>query len=128
MVPSADTASATTGAVCPCSTLSGALLPALQSAMRPSAPPVTARPSASSATAFTASSWKRSTCSALLRVSDQRIAEESKLPESASLPSCEPRARAPAAMAAQLGVRGGGEEDEEEREGKATSHRPKRRA
>jgi hypothetical protein len=35
------------------------------------------------ATAFTAPSWKRSTCSAAFFGSDQRIAEVSKLPESA---------------------------------------------
>ena len=47
------------------------------------------RPSLSQATAFTALSWKRITCSATLRVSDQRIAEVSKLPETAWLPSGE---------------------------------------
>src|SRR4029453_4836755 len=55
----------------------------------PSAPAVAARPSLSSATALTASAWKRSTCSAALRVSDQRIAVESKLPEIALCPSAE---------------------------------------
>jgi hypothetical protein len=58
-------------------------------AMRPSAPAVAVRPSLSSATALTASAWKRSTCSAALRVSDQRIAVESKLPVTAVCPSDE---------------------------------------
>ena len=42
-----------------------------------------------SATAFTALSWKRNTCSADLRVSDQTIAEVSKLPDTAGRPSAE---------------------------------------
>src|SRR4051794_12788048 len=57
--------------------------------MRPSAPAVAARPSLNRTTALTASSWKRSTCSAALRASDQRIAVESKLPEIAVCPSDE---------------------------------------
>jgi len=57
--------------------------------MRPSAPAVAARPSLSSTTALTASAWKRSTCSAALRASDQRIAVESKLPVTAVCPSGE---------------------------------------
>src|SRR5258707_4288152 len=57
--------------------------------MRPSAPAVAARPSLSSTTALTASAWKRSTCSAALRASDQRIAVESKLPVTAVCPSDE---------------------------------------
>src|SRR5438034_7418403 len=57
--------------------------------MRPSAPAVAARPSFSSTTALTASAWKRSTCSAALRASDQRIAVESKLPVTAVYPSGE---------------------------------------
>ena len=47
------------------------------------------RPSRRKITAFTAPSWKRSTCSAAFFASDQRIAEVSKLPEIASLPSGE---------------------------------------
>src|SRR5258705_4226359 len=58
-------------------------------AMRPSAPAVAARPPLSSTTALTASAWKRSTCSAALRASDQRIAVESKLPVMAVCPSDE---------------------------------------
>src|SRR6185437_2663766 len=54
-----------------------------------SAPPVTIRPSLRYATALTAPSWNRRTCSATLRVSDQRIAEVSKLPEIACDPSGE---------------------------------------
>jgi hypothetical protein len=57
--------------------------------MRPSAPAVAVRPSLSHATALTASEWKRSTCSAELRVRDQRMAVESKLPEIALSPSAE---------------------------------------
>src|SRR5256885_12450930 len=57
--------------------------------MRPSAPAVAARPSRSRTTALTASAWNRSTCSAALRVNDQRIAVESKLPEIALCPSDE---------------------------------------
>src|SRR5258708_7760811 len=57
--------------------------------MRPSAPAVAARPSLSSTTALTAAAWKRSTCSAALRASDQRIAVESKLPVTAVCPSDE---------------------------------------
>src|SRR6266446_2835239 len=57
--------------------------------MRPSAPAVAARPPLSSTTALTASAWKRSTCSAALRASDQRIAVESKLPVTAVCPSDE---------------------------------------
>jgi hypothetical protein len=41
------------------------------------------------ATAFTAPSWKRSTCSAALRLSDHRIADVSKLPDMAFVPSGE---------------------------------------
>src|SRR3981189_713475 len=58
-------------------------------ATRPSAPAVAARPSFSRTTALTASAWKRSTCSAALRASDQRIAVESKLPVTAVCPSDE---------------------------------------
>ena len=47
------------------------------------------RPSFKKATAFTALSWKRITCMATLRWSDQRIAEVSKLPETAWVPSGE---------------------------------------
>src|SRR4051812_11649472 len=57
--------------------------------MRPSAPAVAARPSLSSTTALTASVWKRSTSSAALRASDQRIAVESKLPVTTVCPSGE---------------------------------------
>src|SRR5260370_15162023 len=57
--------------------------------MRPSAPAVAARPPLSKTTALTASEWKRSTCSAALRASDQRIAVESKLPVTAVCPSDE---------------------------------------
>ena len=63
--------------------------PGCQIAILPSSPPVTSRPSGRIATAFTALSWKRITCSATLRSSDQRIAEVSKLPDSAVLPSAE---------------------------------------
>ena len=89
VAPSGDTASDTIGAVWPCSTVAGAVAPDRQIATRPSSPPVTVRPSGMSATAFTALSWKRSTCSAALRVIDQRIAELSKLPEIAVVPSAE---------------------------------------
>jgi hypothetical protein len=58
-------------------------------AIRASSLAVTARPPLRIATAFTALSCKRSTCSAALRRSDQRIAEVSKLPESALAPSAE---------------------------------------
>ncbi len=58
-------------------------------AMRASSPLVAMRPSLRMATALTAPSWKRSTCSAALRGSDQRIAEVSKLPEIACVPSGE---------------------------------------
>src|SRR3954470_24167096 len=57
--------------------------------MRPSAPAVAARPSFSNTTALTASAWKRSTSSAALRASDQRIAVESKLPVTTVCPSGE---------------------------------------
>src|SRR5258708_16119207 len=57
--------------------------------MRPSALAVDVRPSFSSTTALTASAWKRSTCSAASRASDQRIAVESKLPVTAVCPSDE---------------------------------------
>ena len=95
MVPSAETPSATTGAVCPASTVSGALLP--------SAPDRDAAVGAAGHGAAVGEQRDRvhgvvveaQHLSALLRVSDQRIAEESKLPESASLPSAETRARAP---------------------------------
>ena len=50
-------------------------------------PAVATRPSLRKATAFTAPSWKRNTCSAALRLSDQRMAEVSKLPEIAVSPS-----------------------------------------
>ena len=82
-MPSGDTASAAIGPLWPSSTLSGSGLPCVQIAICASAPAVTMRPSLSQATAFTALSWKRITCSATLRVSDQRIAEVSKLPEMA---------------------------------------------
>ena len=89
VVPSGEAASATIGAVWPSSTASGSALPELQIAIRPSAPAVAARPSFSHATALTASEWKRSTCSAALCASDQRMAVESKLPEIAFSPSGE---------------------------------------
>jgi hypothetical protein len=54
-----------------------------------SAPAVTARPSLRKATAFTALSCRRRTCSATSRRSDQRIADASKLPERAIVPSAE---------------------------------------
>src|SRR4051812_48909085 len=87
VVPSGETARQTTGATCPSSTRCGAAEPG--DAILPSSPPVTVRPSGVSATAFTALWWKRSTCSAVLRVSDHRIADESKLPETAVRPSGE---------------------------------------
>src|SRR5262245_45691165 len=66
-----------------------ALAPAVQIAMRASSPLVAIRPSARKAAALTAPSWKRSTCSAAFFGSDQRIAEVSKLPETACVPSRE---------------------------------------
>src|SRR5580704_3713184 len=45
------------------------------------------RPSARIATAFTEPSWKRITCSAASRASDQRITVSSKLPDTAVWPS-----------------------------------------
>src|SRR6516165_9144527 len=57
--------------------------------MRASSPLVVIRPSARKATALTAPSWNRSTCSAAFFGSDQRIAEVSKLPETACVPSGE---------------------------------------
>src|SRR5260221_5362352 len=57
--------------------------------MRQSAPAVAARPPLSNTTALTASAWNRSTCSAALRASDQRIAVESQLPVMAVCPSDE---------------------------------------
>src|SRR5262249_38299253 len=60
-----------------------------------SPPAVAMRPSLSKAIAFTGPSWKRITCSATLRDSDQRIAEASQLPEIPGWPSAEiARARA----------------------------------
>ena len=87
--PSGETAKDAIGAVWPVSTVAGSAAPGRQIAIRPSSPPVTMRPSGANATAFTALSWKRSTCSAVLRVSDQRMADESKLPEIAVVPSGE---------------------------------------
>ena len=84
------------------------------------------RPSGRSATAFTAPSWKRSTCSAALRSSDQRIAEVSKLPESALLAVGRDRERAHRpAMAAQLRVRRGGGQRRraQEQRGRGQHHR-----
>ena len=87
-LPSGETASATIGALCGSITRTGAVSPAVHSAMRPSSPPVAKRPSGSAAAAFTAPSWKRSTARAPSPdPSDQRIADWSKLPDSASLPS-----------------------------------------
>ena len=109
VAPSGETASATTGAVCPSSTASGVRSPALQSAMRPSSPPVTARPSASIATALTAPSWKRSTCSAA--VGGQRPADRRGIEAAGDAPGAVARnADRPhrPAMPAQLGVRAGG--------------------
>src|SRR5262249_4931869 len=60
-----------------------------RTARRASSPLVAMRPSRRNATAFTAPSWKRSTCSAAFFCSDQRIAEVSKLPEIACVPSGE---------------------------------------
>jgi hypothetical protein len=54
VVPSGDIASATIGAVWPSNTAVGSADPDRQSAMRPSSPPLTIRPSGASATAFTA--------------------------------------------------------------------------
>src|SRR3954468_2311087 len=87
--PSGETASATTGAWCPSSTIAGCNSPARQIAMRASSPLVAIRPSGRNATALTAPSWKRSTCSAAFLCSDHRIADVSKLPESACVPSGE---------------------------------------
>jgi hypothetical protein len=67
-----------------------------RSSMRPSAPAVAAQPSRSSATALTASAWKRNTCSAAPRASDRRIAVETKLPEIASVRPARSPAFAPA--------------------------------
>src|SRR5262249_20334378 len=78
-----------TGPWWPSSTIDGRGSPGRQIAMRESSPLVAMRPSGRKATALTAPSWKRSTCSAALRSSDQRIAEVSKLPEIAFLPSGE---------------------------------------
>src|SRR5262249_55874533 len=89
VVPSGDTDSATTGALWPASTIDGCGAPAVQIAMRASSPLVAIRPSARKAAALTAPSWKRSTCSAAFFGSDQRIAEVSKLPETACVPSGE---------------------------------------
>ena len=89
VAPSGETLSETIGAVWPSSTVVGLVSPGRHTATRPSSPPVTMRPSGATATALTALSWKRSTCSAELRVSDQRIAELSKLPEIAAVPSGE---------------------------------------
>src|SRR5262249_15238428 len=89
VVPSGDTESATTGAVWPASTIDGCGAPGVQIAMRASSPLVVIRPSARKAAALTAPSWKRSTCSAAFFGSDQRIAEVSKLPETACVPSSE---------------------------------------
>src|SRR5664280_2543145 len=88
-LPSGDTAKPAIGPLWLSSTLSGSGLPVVQIAICASAPAVAMRPSLSQATAFTALSWKRITCSATLRVSDQRIAEVSKLPDTAWLPSGE---------------------------------------
>ena len=63
--------------------------PGFQIAMRASSPLVAIRPSLRTATALTAPSWKRSTCSAALRDSDQRMTDVSKLPETACVPSGE---------------------------------------
>ena len=97
--------------------------PRVQIAMRPSSPAVTARPSRSSATAFTASSWKRSTCSAALRASDQRIAEriEAARDRARAVGRHRDRAHRPA-MAAQLRLRGRARECDEEG-GKKRFHR-----
>ena len=80
--------------------------PGCQIAILPSSPPVTMRPSGASATAFTALSWKRSTCSAALRVSDQRIAERVEAAGDRVRAVGRDRERAHrAAVAAQLRVR-----------------------
>src|SRR5215831_13808292 len=86
MVPSGDSASATTGAS---STLDGCGSPGVQIAMRASSPLVAMRPSRRKSAAFTAPSWKRSTCSAVFLDSDQRITDVSKLPETTCVPSGE---------------------------------------
>ena len=105
-MPSGESARSTIGPVWPSSTLSGFGLPGVQSAMCASAPAVAMRPSFSQMTAFTASSWKRITCSATLRVSDQRMAAVSKLPEMACVAVGRDRHRAHRpAMAAQLRLR-----------------------
>src|SRR5262249_49590473 len=88
-LPSGDTDSATTGALWPASTIDGCGAPGVQIAMRASSPLVAIRPSGRKAAALTAPSWKRSTCSAAFFASDHRIADVSKLPETAGVPSGE---------------------------------------
>src|SRR5499427_10002162 len=87
ILPLGEAASAAIGPVWPSRTRSGDCLPAVQIAICASPPADTVRPSLSQATAFTGRSWKRITCSATLRDSDQRIAEVSKLPEITWRPS-----------------------------------------
>jgi len=74
---------------CPLRIRSGTGFPGVQMPIIASAPAVTVRLSLRIATAFTALSCRRKTCSARLSRSDQRIADASKLPESAVVPSAE---------------------------------------
>src|SRR5262249_47519271 len=89
MVPSGDSASATTGASCPSSTLDGCGSPGVQIAIRAFSPPGAVRPARRKSAAVTAPSLERTTCAAVFLDSDQRITDVSKLPETACVPSGE---------------------------------------